>query len=322
VSPPAERGRPGVSTLIVLFLAFFALALAILLRTFVAGQLLVAPADQYSKAKLEATNAIYFDASTVSTRTGAVLTLTSTLRGDVKAAKDGNVVWDSFLALEDLQNQKQVKITEERLAFDKKTAELVNCCKTTAKVAGGGPAYGLFFPVGIEKKTYNVYDSSTARAWPMRFVGTETKNGTEVYRFTQQIPETNVGKYERAVPSTLLGIPGKARDIPVDQYYRAEVTSWIEPRSGVTVDRRQQITSKLKGQDGQGELVVADADLKMSEATQKELADKADEAATSATFLRTTGPAISLGVSVLLFVLGALLLARHRRTKALASEPF
>jgi hypothetical protein len=323
--PPAQRGRPGVSTLIVLFLAFFALTLAILLRTLLADQILVAPANQYARAELQAANATYFDASIVAARSGVTMTLTSTVRGNVKdskAAKGDTVVWDTFLALEDLQNGNKVEISEERIAFDRKTAEMVDCCKATGKPTPGEPTYGLFFPVGIEKKTYNVYDFSSNKAWPMRFDGTEKRGGMEVYRFVQRIDETNRGQYERPLPSNLLGLPGKSRDVPVDSYFGGTMTAWIEPRSGVLVDRRQQVTSSLKTKDGQGRLLVADLDLRMSEKTQKDLRDKAETAASAKTLLKTTGPAVSVVVSVLLFALGAFLLIRRRRTQALANEPF
>ncbi|MFB4314237.1 DUF3068 domain-containing protein [Actinomadura sp. 21ATH] len=321
-SPPPQRRGPGVSTLVVVFLAFFALALAVLLRGFVADRLLVAPANIHTKATLTATNATYFDRGTVKPRTGVTLTLTSTSRGDVKAAKDGVVVWDNFLALQDLQNQTNVELKEYRLAFDRSSARLVDCCNTHAKAAASQTAYGLFFPVGIEKKAYNVYDASTQRAWPMQFQGTETRDGREVYRFVQEISDTNVGQNPEPVPSTLLGIPGKAQNVAADRWYRATVTSWIDPRSGITVDRRQQVVSTMKGQNGQGQLVVADMDLRMDDATKRTLADRADKAGTSAMYLRTVGPAVALGVSVLLFVLAAVLLVRQRRARSLAREPF
>ncbi|MEW2353859.1 DUF3068 domain-containing protein [Spirillospora sp. NPDC029432] len=321
-SPPPRHRGPGGATLAVVFLAFFALALAVLLRGFVAERLLVAPADQYSKAVLQAPNATYVDGATGTVRRGATLTLTSTLRGDVKAAKDDTVVWDTFLVLEDLQNQAKVEISESRLAFDRRTAAMVNCCGGVNVPAGGGPVYGLFFPIGVEKKTYAVYDTSTKKAWPMRFEGTENRDGRELYRYSQQVDETNLGQYRSPVPSTLLGLPGKARNVTVDRWYRATVTSWIDPRSGITVDRRQQITSTLKGQNGQGQLVVADLDLRMDDATRKSLGEKADSAAASALYLRTIGPASALGVSVLLFLLAAVLLVRRRRARSLANEPF
>lgn len=318
VPPPAGRKGPGIATMVVVFLAFFALALAFLLRGLVADRILVAPANLHSKTELEATNATYFNRATLKMQTGATVTLTSTARGDVKAskaAKDGVVVWDSFIALEDLANDADLDIKESRSAFDRKTARLVDCCETDTKPTPGQATLGgTFYPVGIEKKTYNVYDASTGKGWPMRYEATETRDGMEVYRFVQEIPETNTGRNATPVPSTLLGLPGPSRDVPADRWYTATVTTWIEPRSGVTVDRRQKVTTTMKGADGQGSLTVADIDLRMVADDRKKLTDKAESTAFAATLLRTAGPAVSLGAGILLFILAAFLVARGRRS--------
>jgi hypothetical protein len=309
---PRRRG-PGVLATIVLVLACFALAAAALLRFYVSEQLTLAPKDVYSTNRLVALNASYFDVSTGRPVSGATLTLTGTTRGNVNASSDDVAVWDTGTVLEDLPNGKRLEIGEFRLAFDRENAALVNCCGATAKPAQGEPEmYGSFFPFGMERRTYNVYDSETNRAWPMRFEGTDTVQGMEVHRYIQRIDQTNTGPAPANVPSTLLGLPGPVRQVPADRWYGSTVTTWIEPRSGVVVDRRQTISSSIRGRDGQGEMVTGEMDLRMTAEDRRELSDQASSAASSLLWLRTVGPLAALVLGLALLALGAVLVTRGR----------
>ncbi|MFD0852068.1 porin PorA family protein, partial [Actinomadura adrarensis] len=186
-------------------LACFALAAAALLRFYVSEQLARAPVDVYSTSQMVAQNASYFDVSTGSPVSGATLTLTATIRGNVNASDGEVAVWDTATVMEDLPNRKRIEIGEFRLAFDRKDAALVNCCGSVARPAPGAPEMygGAFFPFGMERRAYNVYDSQTNRAWPMQFEGTDTVDGMEVYRYVQRVDPTNTGPAPAEVPSTL-----------------------------------------------------------------------------------------------------------------------
>ncbi|MFC5751552.1 DUF3068 domain-containing protein [Actinomadura rugatobispora] len=320
--PPGRRGGPGAAAVVVLAVAFFALALAVLLRFFVADRLLVAPTDAYTRAELRANGATYFDRRALKPRTGADLTLTTTVRGNVRASNGDVAVWDTFAVLEDLANGNQIDISQHRMAFDRRTAGLVNCCGATAKPPSGPPVYGTFLPIGVGKRAYQVHDTSTGRAWPMRYEATETIGGLRTYRYTQRIEETRIGEQSGGVPSTLLGLPGPSRTVAADRYYRGTVTAWVEPRTGAIVDRRQRVTSTVRGRDGQGELLAADFDLRMSPETRRALIARAEDSAGTVTLLRTTGPITGLVAGLVLLGLGTVLLVRRRRRDELANEPF
>jgi hypothetical protein len=309
---PRRRG-PGILAIIMLGLACFALAAAALLRFYVSEQLTLAPRDVYSTNRLVAQNASYFDASTGRPVSGATLTLIGTVRGNVNASTDEVAVWDTGTVMEDIPNRKRIEIGQFRLAFDRENAALVNCCGSTAKPGRGEPAmYGSFFPFGMERRTYNVYDSQTNRAWPMQFEGTDTVDGMEVYRYVQRIDQTNTGPAPANLPSTLLGLPGPVRQVPADSWYGSTVTTWIEPRSGVVVDRRQTISTSIRGRDGQGEMVTGEMDLRMSPEDRRELADQASSAASTLLWLRTVGPVAALIVGLALLAVGVVRVTRGR----------
>jgi hypothetical protein len=316
-----RRRRPGVLAIVVLALACFALAAAALLRFYISDQIVRAPRNVHSISQLVGTNSRYFDTSIGQPRNGATVTLTATIRGDTEAATDDTAVWETATVLEDIPNGKtvsnnnrQLELGQFRLAFDRKTATLVNCCRSTATPAPGGPEMygGSFFPFGMERRTYNVWDSETNRAWPMRFEGTDTVEGMEVYRYVQRVDPTNTGPAPATVPSTLLGLPGPQRLLPADRWYAGTVTTWIEPRSGVVVDRRQQITSSVRGRNGQGEFITAQLDLRLTAQDRQELVDQASGASTSILWLRTAGPLLALGLGLVLLVVAAALIARPR----------
>ncbi|MBA9004589.1 DUF3068 domain-containing protein [Thermomonospora cellulosilytica] len=317
-SPSGGEPRPrGLLAPILLGLGVFLLTLALALRFFVADRVLVAPANLYQKVTLQATGASYFDRAAVQDRTGATLTLTSTVRGDVKAADGDTVVWDAFLVLEDIPNGNEVNITQQRLAFDRKSGELKACCgthvanDTSIKPSG----LGLFWPVGaVEQKTYQVFDPYTKRAWPAKYEGTETIQGVKAYKFVQSIPDSVIGT-EPEVPTTLLGIAGPNRTVPADRYQRATVTYWVDPRSGVSVHREQQIVQTLRGKDGNGTKVVADFTLKMTPQSQKTMVDKANDTAPKVSLFRVIGPLAALLLGLVLLGAGAAVMMRRRGTR-------
>jgi hypothetical protein len=119
-------------------LGVFLLVSGALIRFYAAPRLVMAPTDIYQITTLQAENATYFDAASVKVRTGVTITATSTVRGDVKAGRGDIAVWDSLTMVQDLANGRTVDIRPQRVAFDRRTAELTDCCGTS--VPGGGTA--------------------------------------------------------------------------------------------------------------------------------------------------------------------------------------
>ncbi len=292
------------------FLAVFGL----LLRFYAAPRLIAAPAGFYITVTLTDPHASYFDESALTTRHDVALTYNDTIRGDPAASTGTIAVWDQFTVLEDLKRNVQLIATFQRSAFNRRTGELSNCCGASVnddtRVRQDGIGV-VFWPIGTQKTTYQVYDTNTERAWPAAYSGTARVQGLLTYRFTQRIPATVVQQLP-GVPTSLLGLPGTSRNVVADRSFQASNTFWVDPRTGVPVDTEERILSVLHGPGGQGSLVVADADLTMTPASQRSLAAVARQNAASITTLRQTGPLGGILLGLLLVAAGTVPVHRRR----------
>jgi Porin PorA len=296
-------------------LGAFLIVLGLLLRFYAAPRLVAAPPGFSIVISLVAPHASYFDESTLSTQHDATLTYNDTIRGDAAAGTATIAVWDQFTVLEDLGRNVQLIATFQRSAFNRRTGELTNCCgasvndDTQVRQDGIGV---VFWPIGTQKTTYQVYDTNTERAWPAAYSGTDIVQGLFTYRFTQRIPATVVQQMPD-VPTSLLGLPGPSRNVVADRTFQASNTFWVDPRTGVPIKAEEQIRSVLRGPGGKGSLLAADADLTMSPASQRALAAVARGNAASIAALRQTGPLGGLILGALLLLAGTLPVGRLRR---------
>ena len=311
------RGRRGVARArrrgawirsVVAGLGAFLMVFGLLLRFYVAPRLIAAPAGFYIMIDLVAPHASYFNESTLSTERDATLTYNEVIRGDAAASTGTIAVWDQFTVLEDLTRNVQLIATFQRSAFNRRTAELTNCCgasvndDTQVRQDGIGVA---FWPLGTQKTTYQVYDTNTERAWPAAYSGTATVQGLLTYRFTQRIPVTVVAQMPD-VPTSLLGLPGPSRNVVADRTFQASNVFWVDPRTGVPIKVAEQILSTLHGPGGKGRLLAAQADLTMSPGSQRALAAVARQNAANIATLRQTGPLGGLILGFLLVLAGTI----------------
>ncbi|GGV09208.1 hypothetical protein GCM10010182_30850 [Actinomadura cremea] len=298
------RRRVG---LLLIGLGAFFLTLAPLVRFYVAEQVVRAPLNRYQVTHLESPNSTYFDQAELKTKTNVTLLATNTVRGDVRAngGNDDVAVWDSTTNIYDKANPKNpVQIQGFRIAFDRDTGELVNCCGV--HVDGDGSVqmsgYGLLFPIAnVQKTDYRFFDPTTKQAAPMQFGAVEQVHGLTAYRFTQHIPLTKTGAVDGKLPGTMLGLQD-AEPQRVDRYSEAYNTVWVDPRTGVPVKHRKNIRSTVRTPDGRGEMIVAQADLVTTDADQKKAVDLADGTALQIDMVRIFLP----GAAVLLGLLGLL----------------
>ena len=294
-----DRVRPVLAGL-----GAFLMVFGLLLRFYVAPRLIAAPAGFYLVVTLTDPHASYFDQRALIIRRDVTLTYSDTIRGD---AGTGTIaVWDQFMVLQDVKRHNQLISTYQRSAFNRRTAELTNCCgasvndDTRVRQDGIG---AVFWPIGTRPATYQVFDTNTERAWPAAYSGTAHVQGLLTYRFTQSVPVT-VDQQIPGVPTALLGLRGPSRNVVAIRTFQASNTFWVDPRTGVPVRAEERILSVLHAPGGQGRLMVANADLQMTPASQRALAALARQNATAITTLRQEGPLAGLLLGLVLLLAG------------------
>jgi hypothetical protein len=292
------------------------LTAALLLRFYAAPRLVIAPASIYQSDTLVARDATYFDQGALTSRRGVTLTLTLTFRGDPAASTSRIAVWDSFSVLADRARGVQVISFYQRAAFNRRTGRLVSCCgaalndDTRLRPSG----LGLDWPIGVRPATYRVFDMNTARAWPAAYAGKAQEHGIAAYRFVQHIPPTLVQRLP-GVPGSLLGLPASRGNVTASRYYQADVTYWVDPRTGVLINEAERGRSVLRGPGGRGQLTAAAFDLRMTKASQGQLAALARRSAASIAAVTVTGP-LGAGLLGLLLTLAGTVPVRRRRAAA------
>jgi hypothetical protein len=304
---------------VVLALGVFFLALAPLLRFYAAPKLVTAPVDEYAKITMTGQNGQYYSADQ-GRMVQAPLVGTTTLKAS-GSSTSSTAVWDYFAALDDTSTGLHLALDTWRMAFDRKTAQLKTCCGSTVD---GHPrvqqtGVGVQFPVGsVQKKTYQRFDPITLRTWPAVYQGRETVGGLEAYKFTEKIDPTSIGE-TWGVPGSQLGMDPKGT-YDYQKIYSATVTLWVDPRSGVIVDQRQQVQAKLQTLDGIDRVTAYSGDLRVTPASRKAQISKADDLAMKVTLYKTAGPIASLVLGVGLLAAGVLVLRQRRRGEHAATS--
>jgi hypothetical protein len=332
--------------LILLGLGVFAVAMAVLLPTYVYPKLAKVPLDQNSTSVLEG------DVSRVLavTSNGAELRDNTHLkavakvqanfeRPEMKAGTDV-AVWLLAVQVTD-KDGTVVSATKRQVCFDRRTAvgsEVENESQPDTKcdykstfvteadkektvkagdvppekqVLGPQPGLQFKFPFGTEKKEYQVYQDSVRKAVPAKFVGEDKVSGIDVYKFEQDVPDTQIGR--QTVPGSLIDQPDQS--VEVLQYYKGTVSMWVEPVTGVILKQSQFQHQELRLPSATSGTIVFDGTLEYTPETIKNLVDQVNENKSKLELISSTGP-ISLGAGGgLMILIGTILLVLSRRSK-------
>jgi hypothetical protein len=292
----------------------FMVAFGALLHFYVAPQLVAAPASIYLQDVLQAPHSTYFDQASLTEQHNALLTFTTTVRGDPAASTSKIAVWDSYSVLADKARNVIVTSGYQRSAFNRRTGELTNCCGASLNDNTQLPQHGigLFWPIdGLRKATYPVFNANAASTWPATFTGVTDVDGVTAYRYEQHIPTLEVTQMA-GVPSSLLGLPARDGNVVAGEFYQADNSFTVDPRTGIVIDITEKISTVLHGPGGKGTLVAADLDLKLTRASIVSLAALTNKTAMQIALVRETGP-IGLGGLGLVLILVATVRFRRRR---------
>src|ERR1700693_6294252 len=144
-----------VAGLVASALGTFLIVVALFLRIYGPGQAIKFPLNENTISTLTADNVSYFSPSTLTEVTGVHMIDTTTVQGDVAAGDSSRAVWNEFTYLYDQTNLQVYQYSLQRLAFDRRSGTLINCCGThigsnsTVHVSG----LGYVWPLSAQKKT-------------------------------------------------------------------------------------------------------------------------------------------------------------------------
>jgi hypothetical protein len=296
---------------VLLGLGVFLLVTAALVRFYAVPNLVKIPLDQNVSSVSEATGATYLDLASLSIKTGQHIRATREIRGDVEASSDEHVVFDAFVRVENAADDSLVSGTTDRVALDRRTAHAVNCCDEAVDskdTRHTGLSYT--FPLGTEKKTYQFFDTTVRRAFPMEYKATEDVEGLSTYKFEQTISEQSMG--EQGVPGSLIGQPAEL-SVQVEQLYSNVRTVWVEPTTGAIVKGQEQQLRVLRTPEG-ADTTVLEAKVGFTPKTVDEAVARAEDSMAKARLLSVVVPVAALLLGLLLAAVGAVMMAGRRRT--------
>jgi hypothetical protein len=224
-----------VAGLILTALGTFLFVLALLIRFVVVGDAVKFPLNENSITTLTASNASYFSPAKLAELTGVSMEDTLTVQGDNAAGNSSRAVWNEFSYVYDQTNSQAVQYGTQRLAFNRRTGELINCCgaaigtNTTVKMSG----QGYVWPFNVQKKTYQIFDTTLLKPQPTVYSGTAVVDGITTYKFVETVQPTKIGT--QTLPGSLVGASG-AQSVTLDEYDQSTTTEYVDPTSGAPVE--------------------------------------------------------------------------------------
>jgi hypothetical protein len=293
-------------------LGAFLIVLAVVLPTWIVGQVVKFPLNEYQTASLAASNASYFSATALTEKTGVTLQATYTIKGDGAAGTSSTAVWDEYSYVYDLTNHQPVQQTTRRMAFDRKTGQLTMCCG--ANVNGDSSVQqrgyvGFVFPIGTKKQAYQVFDTTLDKPVPFPYAGTATVRGIQTYKYTEDITPVQVAT--QTVPGSLVG--ESAASVTLPEYYEMHLIYYVDPTTGALINVQEHQTMTLRNPTtGAQALLLFDADLKVTPSALTAIVKLDSNGRNELTLLKVILP-IVLGVVGLVALIVGLILGRGRR---------
>jgi hypothetical protein len=294
-------------------LGAFLIVGAIMCRFYLPGHVVKFPLNEYNVTRLSGTNVSYFSPQTQAEVNGATVRAVSTTQGDVRAGSSSTALWNNVTGTFDVTSSPQVAISysTERLAFDRRTGALVNCCG--AEVGTARPHFagqGYVWPIGTQQQTYQVFNTSTMKPEPFNFTGTTTINGLTVDIFVQPINNVQVGK-PVTLPGSLVGSSQPTVTLP--QFLTATNTFYVDPGTGAPVKEIEAENETLQDPaTGGTALVLFNGTLTTTPQSVAAAVNTSRHYDTEISALETIGPLAGVLVGLLLLVLGILLINSYR----------
>jgi hypothetical protein len=304
-------------------LGAFLLALALLLRFYLPGQVLKFPLNEYLVTTLTGHNVTYFNAKQLRVLTGVTAKATSTVEGDVSAGSSSTAVWNDFTAVEDTTNNAPIEFISQRSAFNRRTGETVDCCGAYVSISNVGTrtghqsGQGFVWPLGTQKQTYLGFDPTLLKPEPFRYQGTSTIDGMTAYKFVERV--VNQQFAAQTLPGSLVGY-ASLPSVTLPEYASETVTFWVDPVTGAPLDATENRTLSLEDITGATKLILYQGDLAATPQSIASAVNTAKSAHLKVDLVEDIGPLAGLLLGVGLIVAGAALILDRRGSEEFAYE--
>jgi hypothetical protein len=300
-----------VTGLVAAALGTFLIVLAALTRFYIAGQIEKFPLDENSVTTLTASNVSYFNTGLLQEMPRVTMTDTSTTQGDVAAGSAHIAVWNNFMYLYDNTNQQTYSYSLRRLAFDRRSGELVNCCGAAidskrTHLSG----LGYVWPLNARKQTYEIFDSTLMKPEPATFAGTAAIDGLSTYKYIESVSPTQFAS--QTLPGSLLGMTAE-QTVQLGEYYTGTTTEWVDPITGAPVQATVSEHLYLAGSSGSSVLNLLKANFTSTPASVAAVVSTAKSYDAKISVISLVIPATGGLAGVIILVIGILLGRQPRR---------
>jgi hypothetical protein len=303
------------SRALVIALGIFFVGISALAKFYAYPTLAVAPPDQVAHTVSAGPDATIFSVADLAEKSGVTLEARRTVRGDVAAAEAISkkldrkvVVFDTAVVTDDSKNyqfpddksktaEMPLSFVQERVVLDAHTGEAVRwddkdtgeyisttlekADRQTAENDGNEFFHGhdglvLKFPFGTEKKEYQFWDTTTRKAFPIKYKGEDKLFGLKVYVFEQEVPKQKLAQAKQLeVPGSVVKEPGQPV-VKVDRTYQNNRTLWIEPITGAIIKGEEKQLASLE-YNGEPRVTATKVTIAYDDATVKKNVEGAKE---------------------------------------------
>jgi Porin PorA len=306
----------GIIGLILAGLGAFLILVAVLLPTWVVGQVVKFPLNEYETATLQASNASYFNEASLTEKTGVTMEATYTIKGNASAGNSSTAVWNEYSYVYDLTNHQAVQQMTRTFAFNRRTGQLVDCCGASVNGVTSVRQTGLVgyvFPIGTQKQTYQVFDTTLKKTMPFVYSGTTDVRGIQAYEFVENVAPTQTGSV--TLPGSL--VKSQAASVTLGEYDAEHLIYYVDPETGALVDVNEQQSTTLRMSATAAPLLVGfDADLIATPASVTQIVALDSKGRNELNLLQTVLPLVLGIVGAVSLLVGIFLSLRRREDTA------
>lgn len=290
----------------------FSLALAGMVPAVIAPSLLKAPATQdvvtHSRGEAQKLNSATGELEPITVDLTRTLTTHADADGNL-VGSGSTAVYDELLNLAVVGPDGDVQTVDARGRYTglRAGSSVIAFDRSTGKGVPGefGETYGttahtVKLPFDTQQTTYDFYDQTSKKGWPVAYTRTLEVDGLEVYEFVGSIPQVSLGQYGVLEGTDTL-------------YSNPNRTLLVEPVTGSIVSIVSSPQTSIRFADGKvSPALLVDALAPTAETVAGRVAEAKDSKSSAQLLQRA--PWVLAGLGLLMLAGG--LLARRRRTAA------